>query len=153
MLVLECDNKPDMNRVAELADSVRQMGLGRVLVLVGPSAERKTLVLALVLEVRYYLIDLGAVVSKYIGETEKNLAQLMASADNPAGVLFFDEADSLFGPRTGVRGARDRYTDLLPALRSTRGLVVLGVNDPERLPRDLRERAQVVATRDYWPPR
>jgi SpoVK/Ycf46/Vps4 family AAA+-type ATPase len=57
-------------------------------------------------------IDLQAVVSKYIGETEKNLNRLFASAQVSGAVLLFDEADSLFGKRTDVKDAHDRYADL-----------------------------------------
>ena len=93
-------------------------------------------------------------VSKYIGETEKNLARLLAqAADNSASVLFFDEADSLFGQRTAINDTHESYADVLCALRSARGVVVLGVDRPERLPRELRDQARIVAVRDYWPPR
>ena len=142
-----------MTRVAELAESVRQVRFGRMLVLAGASTERGFLVRSLAEELRYSLQDLGAAVSKYIGETEKNLARLLAPAANSESILFFDEADSLFGQRTDVEDSHDRYADFLCALRSARGLVVLGVDRPERLPRELRDQARIVTVRDYWPPR
>ena len=58
-----------------------------------------------------YRVDLSAVVSKYIGETEKNLASVFARAENKNWVLFFDEADSLFGKRTDVTDSHDRYAN------------------------------------------
>ena len=58
-----------------------------------------------------YCIDLSMVVSKYIGETEKNLANLFAKAEGQDWILFFDEADALFGKRTGVKDAHDRYAN------------------------------------------
>lgn len=57
-------------------------------------------------------VDLAQVVSKYIGETEKNLAQLFARAEHANAILYFDEADALFGKRTGVKDAHDRYANI-----------------------------------------
>ncbi len=142
-----------MKRLAELADSVREVRSGRMLVLAGASAERGFLARSLAGELRYHLPDLRAVVSKYIGETEKNLMRLLAPIDNSASVLFFDEADSLFGHRTGVKDAHDRYADVLHALRSARGVVVLGVDRSELLPHELRDQTHLITVRDYWPPR
>ena len=142
-----------MKRLAELADSVREARSGRMLLLEGTSAERASLTRWLAGELRYNLPDLRAVVSKYIGETEKNLARLLAPVDHSASVLFFDEADSLFGRRTSVKDAHDRYADLLHALRSARGVVVLGVDRAELLPHQLRDQTRLITVRDYWPPR
>lgn len=80
-----------------------------------------------------YCIDLSMVVSKYIGETEKNLANLFAKAEGQDWILFFDEADALFGKRTGVKDAHDRYANqevayLLQRIEDYRGLVVLSTN-------------------------
>src|SRR5439155_1114948 len=80
-----------------------------------------------------YRVDLSAVVSKYIGETEKNLAAAFDEAERGSAVLFFDEADSLFGKRTEVRDAHDRYANLevnylLQRVESFTGLVVLATN-------------------------
>lgn len=58
-----------------------------------------------------YRIDLSSLVSKYIGETEKNLSTLFERAENKNWILFFDEADSLFGKRTSVRDAHDRFAN------------------------------------------
>ncbi len=82
-------------------------------------------------------VDLGAVVSKYIGETEKNLGALLSRAEHVDAVLLFDEADSLFGARTDVRQANDRYANmqtnyLLQRLETFRGLAVLTSNSRAR---------------------
>ena len=78
-------------------------------------------------------VDLSAVVSKYIGETEKNLRRLFAAAEESAAVLFFDEADALFGKRTDVKDSHDRYQKqevdyLLQRVEAYAGLVILATN-------------------------
>jgi SpoVK/Ycf46/Vps4 family AAA+-type ATPase len=80
-----------------------------------------------------FRIDLSTVVSKYIGETEKNLANLFDRASNKDWILFFDEADALFGKRTNVKDAHDRYANqevsyLLQRLEDFDGLVILASN-------------------------
>ncbi len=80
-----------------------------------------------------YKIDLSMVVSKYIGETEKNLENLFARAESRNWILFFDEADALFGKRTGVRDAHDKYANqevsyLLQRMEDFDGLIILASN-------------------------
>ena len=80
-----------------------------------------------------FRIDLSMVISKYIGETEKNLSKLFDKAANKEWILFFDEADALFGKRTGVRDAHDRYANqevsyLLQRVEAYAGLVILASN-------------------------
>jgi AAA+ superfamily predicted ATPase len=80
-----------------------------------------------------YKIDLSLVVSKFIGETEKNLARLFDKAENKDWILFFDEADALFGKRTSVRDAHDKYANqevsyLLQRIENYDGLVILATN-------------------------
>jgi SpoVK/Ycf46/Vps4 family AAA+-type ATPase len=80
-----------------------------------------------------FRIDLSRVVSKYIGETEKNLSRLFDKAENKDWILFFDEADALFGKRTGIRDAHDKYANqevayLLQRIESYNGLVILATN-------------------------
>jgi AAA+ superfamily predicted ATPase len=80
-----------------------------------------------------YKIDLSMVVSKYIGETEKNLETLFAKAEDKQWILFFDEADALFGKRTNVRDAHDKYANqevsyLLQRVEDFDGLVILASN-------------------------
>ncbi len=80
-----------------------------------------------------FRIDLSLVVSKYIGETEKNLSKLFNKASNKDWILFFDEADSIFGKRTNVRDAHDKYANqevsyLLQRIEAHAGLVILATN-------------------------
>jgi AAA+ superfamily predicted ATPase len=80
-----------------------------------------------------FRIDLSRVVSKYIGETERNLARLFAKAENKDWILFFDEADALFGKRTDIRDAHDKYANqevayLLQRIETYAGLVILASN-------------------------
>jgi SpoVK/Ycf46/Vps4 family AAA+-type ATPase len=80
-----------------------------------------------------YKIDLSSVVSKYIGETEKNLAKIFAEAESSNAILFFDEADALFGRRSEVRDAHDRYANieisyLLQRVEEYEGVVILATN-------------------------
>ncbi len=80
-----------------------------------------------------FRIDLSRVVSKYIGETEKNLARLFDKAEHKEWILFFDEADALFGKRTDIRDAHDKYANqevayLLQRIEGYAGLVILATN-------------------------
>lgn len=80
-----------------------------------------------------YRIDLSRVVSKYIGETEKNLSKIFDSAGNKNWILFFDEADALFGKRTTVKDSHDRYANqeinyLLQRIEEYDGLAILATN-------------------------
>jgi AAA+ superfamily predicted ATPase len=102
----------------------------------GPPGTGKTLTAALLGKYTgrpVFRIDLSRVVSKYIGETEKNLARLFDKAEHKDWVLFFDEADSLFGKRTEIRDAHDKYANqevayLLQRIESHNGLVILATN-------------------------
>lgn len=108
--------------------------------LVGPSGTGKSLVagwLATRLELPLYRVDLASVVSKYIGETERNLAQVLARAEEAEVVLLFDEADSMFGKRTEVREANDRFANaqtnyLLQRIETFDGIAVLTSNSRSR---------------------
>jgi SpoVK/Ycf46/Vps4 family AAA+-type ATPase len=113
-----------------------QRGLGISALFAGPSGTGKTMaaeVIAGELGLDLYLIDLSAVVSKYIGETEKNLRAVFDAAEKGGAVLLFDEADALFGKRTEVRDSHDRYANievsyLLQRIERYRGLAVLTTN-------------------------
>jgi hypothetical protein len=108
--------------------------------LVGASGTGKTLAagwLAAKLQMPLYRVDLASVTSKYIGETEKNLAQLLARAEQSEIILLFDEADSLFGKRTDVQQANDRYANaqtnyLLQRIESYDGIAILTSNSRSR---------------------
>ena len=111
-------------------------GLGISALFAGESGTGKTLaaeVLAADLGLDLHRIDLAAVVSKYIGETEKNLERLFSAAESSGAVLLFDEADALFGKRSEVKDSHDRYANielayLLQRMESYRGLSILTTN-------------------------
>jgi len=140
------------NGLAALARQLRSQRWGRITVLEGPSYQRAPVAQALAGELGSPL-NLGAVVSKYIGETEKNLSRILAPYNHSSGILFFDEADALFGKRTEVKDSHDRYASLSALLPSFRGVLLLGVDRKESLPLNLVLSSRVVSTRDYWPPR
>jgi hypothetical protein len=102
----------------------------------GPSGTGKTMaaeVLAAKLDIPMFRVNLSQVVNKYIGETEKNLERVFDAADASETLLFFDEADSLFGRRTEVRDAHDRYANLevsylLERMERFKGLAILATN-------------------------
>jgi hypothetical protein len=111
-------------------------GLGTSALFAGASGTGKTMaaeVLANELRLDLYRIDLSAVVSKYIGETEKNLRSIFDAAEEGGVILLFDEADALFGKRSEVKDSHDRYANieisyLLQRMESYRGLAVLTTN-------------------------
>ncbi|MEO5931760.1 MAG: ATP-binding protein [Candidatus Kapaibacterium sp.] len=111
-------------------------GLGINALFAGESGTGKTMaaeVIANDLRLNLYRIDLSAVVSKYIGETEKNLRRLFDAAEDGGAILFFDEADALFGKRSEVKDSHDRYANieinyLLQRIESYSGLAILATN-------------------------
>jgi hypothetical protein len=116
-------------------------GLGISALFAGPSGTGKTMageVLANELHLDLYRIDLSQVVSKYIGETEKNLRRVFDAADGGAAILLFDEADAIFGKRSEVKDSHDRYANievgyLLQRMETYRGLAILTTNRKEAL--------------------
>jgi hypothetical protein len=123
-------------------------GLGVSALFAGESGTGKTLaaeVLAAELGLDLYRIDLSAVVSKYIGETEKNLRQVFDSAEEAGAVLLFDEADALFGKRSDVKDSHDRYANievgyLLQRMEAYQGLAILTTNLKSSLDRAFQRR-------------
>ena len=115
-----------------------KLGHGRALVVLftGRSGTGKTMaasILARTLGLDLYKIDLAAVVSKYVGETEKNLDRIFDEGQTSNAVLFFDEADALFGKRSDIKDAHDRYANievayLLQRVEAYEGVVVLATN-------------------------
>jgi hypothetical protein len=116
-------------------------GLGISALFAGASGTGKTMaaeVLARELRLDLFRIDLSAVVSKYIGETEKNLARVFSTAEEGGAILLFDEADALFGKRSEVKDSHDRHANievsyLLQRMESYRGLAILTTNLREAL--------------------
>ncbi len=116
----------------------RKLALGKGLnvLFAGSSGTGKTMaaeIMAHELGLDLYKIDLSTVVSKYIGETEKNLSRIFAEAETSNAILFFDEADALFGKRSEVRDAHDRYANieisyLLQRMEEHQGIVILATN-------------------------
>lgn len=111
-------------------------GFGITALFSGESGTGKTMaaeVIANDLHLNLYRIDLSAVVSKYIGETEKNLRKLFDAAEQGGSILFFDEADALFGKRSEVKDSHDRYANieinyLLQRMEAFSGLAILATN-------------------------
>ncbi len=116
-------------------------GLGISALFAGPSGTGKTMageVLARELRLDLYKVDLSQVVSKYVGETEKNLRRVFDAAEDGAAILLFDEADALFGKRSEVKDSHDRYANievsyLLQRMEAYRGLAILTTNRREAL--------------------
>jgi AAA+ superfamily predicted ATPase len=152
-LVLPADKR---DRLRELCDQVAHRhrvfgdwGFGRKLahgrgvsaLFAGPSGTGKTMaadVIAHELQLDLYKIDLSGVVNKYIGETEKNLAKIFHEAEASNAILFFDEADALFGKRTKISDAHDRYANietsyLLQRVETYEGVVILATNLRENI--------------------
>jgi hypothetical protein len=143
--------EPQRRLLAQIAGQVRQRrrvydawgfggagirGLGISALFAGPSGTGKTMaaeVLARELRLDLYRIDLSQVVSKYIGETEKNLRRVFDAAEGGGAILLFDEADALFGKRSEVKDSHDRYANievsyLLQRMEAYRGLAILTTN-------------------------
>jgi hypothetical protein len=143
--------EPQMRALREIASQVRHRttvyeswgfgvrgtrGLGITALFAGSSGTGKTLAAEVVagdLSLDLYRIDLSQVVSKYIGETEKNLQRVFDAAEEGGAVLLFDEADALFGKRSDVRDSHDRYANieisyLLQRMEAYRGLAILTTN-------------------------
>jgi ATPase family associated with various cellular activities (AAA)/Winged helix domain, variant len=163
-LVLRDD---DLALLHEIAEQVRQRpivydrwgfrrrmdrGLGVTALFAGDSGTGKTMaagVIANELGLDLYHIDLSAVVSKYIGETEKNLRRLFDAAEAGGAILFFDEADALFGKRSEVKDSHDRYANievnyLLQRMEAYRGLAILATNVKTALDRAFMRRLRFV---------
>jgi len=112
------------------------MGKGLVALFSGPSGTGKTMaadIIAGELGLDLYKVDLASLVSKYIGETEKNLSRIFDEAGTSNAILFFDEADSMFGKRSEVRDSHDRYANLetsylLQRVEEYEGVVILATN-------------------------
>lgn len=124
------------NKLLEDEVMKRKIKPGYRVLFYGPSGTGKTLTATLLgnyFNRDVYRIDLSQVVSKYIGETEKNLEKVFSKAENKNWILFFDEADALFGKRTSVQSAHDRYANqevsyLLQRIEDYPGLLILASN-------------------------
>ena len=124
------------------------------IVLIGRSSNSKTTMaqwLGQKLAKDVYRIDLSMVVSKYIGETEKNLSKVFDTAAHKNWILFFDEADALFGKRTNVKDSHDRYANqevsyLLKRIEEYEGLIIVATNDSSKKDSIFRKFSAVIET-------
>jgi ATP-dependent 26S proteasome regulatory subunit len=127
-------------------------GLGISALFAGPSGTGKTMaaeVLANELMLDLFRIDLSQVISKYIGETEKNLSRVFDAAEQGGAILLFDEADAIFGKRSEVRDSHDRYANievsyLLQRMEAYRGIAILTTNMKEALDRAFLRRIRFI---------
>lgn len=145
--------KQILNDISTFArDRRRQSGGEAIILFAGTDSSGKTNaaeVVARGLNRDLYRVDLKRVISKYIGETEKNLDRLFNAAESAGAILFFDEADALFGKRSEVKDAHDRYAnieigDLLQRLESFNGLAILATNNEEDTLETVRRRIRFV---------
>lgn len=133
-----CDQARQREKVYGEWGFTRKLSLGKGInaLFFGPPGTGKTMaaeVIASELQLDLYKIDLSQIVSKYIGETEKNLHQIFKQAEASDAILFFDEADALFGKRSEVKDAHDRYANieiayLLQKMEEYDGIAILATN-------------------------
>jgi SpoVK/Ycf46/Vps4 family AAA+-type ATPase len=134
------------------------MGRGIAALFAGPSGTGKTMaaqVLARSLGMEIYRVDLAGVMSKYIGETEKNLRQVFDACERANVLLFFDEADALFGQRMQVKDAHDRFANieidyLLQRMEQFDGIAVLATNRKNEIDSAFLRRVRFIV--DFLPP-
>lgn len=124
-------------QITELSENLSEHFDKNKRILIVGSHSQKTLtaqVIDSVLDYHLYRVDLASIINKYIGETEKNLKKVLDYADSKNLILFFDEADALFGKRTDVSDAHDRFANLeiswlLQRIADFEGIVVLASNE------------------------
>ena len=129
-------------------------GKGLSALFAGPSGTGKTMAAEIIageLALDLYKIDLSTVVSKFIGETEKNLSKIFTEAETSNAILFFDEADALFGKRSEVKDSHDRYANieigyLLQRIEEYEGVVILATNFRKNLDEAFVRRLQFVSS-------
>jgi SpoVK/Ycf46/Vps4 family AAA+-type ATPase len=135
-------------------DAKYSRGLGITALFAGASGTGKTMsaeVLAGSLELDLYQIDLASTVSKFIGETEKNLKRIFDAAEDSGAILLFDEADALFGKRTEIKDSHDRYANLevsylLQRMEAYRGLAILTTNMKQAIDQAFLRRIRFIVT-------
>lgn len=133
-------------------DGKISLGKGLSILFVGPSGTGKTMAAEIVaneLALDLYKIDLSCIVSKYIGETEKNLNRIFSEAEQSNAVLFFDEADAVFGKRSEVKDSHDRYANietnyLLQKMEEYEGIVILASNFQKNIDEAFKRRLRFI---------
>lgn len=138
MLKSACDQVEYIHQVYDLWGFDRKIAYGKgvSMMFYGPPGTGKTMgaqVIANQLSMELYKVDLSSVMSKYIGETEKNLGKIFDEVKKSRSILFFDEADALFGKRTEVKDSHDKYANaetayLLQKIEEYQGVVILATN-------------------------
>lgn len=149
-----CDHAKHWHTVFGAWGFDRKLSLGKGLNVLfsGPPGTGKTMaaeVLASDLQLDLYKIDLSQVVSKYIGETERNLDRVFTAAENSNAILFFDEADALFGKRSEVKDSHDRYANieigyLLQKMEEYEGIAILATNVKQHIDEAFVRRMQAI---------
>jgi len=142
-LLYRFDSIPERRRATfrKIAARMRRRGRRVRVLIIGRNKKNRTAAVRFIasrLGLNLYRIDLPAVTSKWIGETEKNLRRLFATAEDSGAILFFDEAHALFGKRSEVKDSHDRYAKkdiawLLERLERFPGLVILSTDRRENL--------------------
>ncbi|GGH06658.1 ATP-binding protein [Mucilaginibacter phyllosphaerae] len=138
--------------VLKLQGTAKRLKPGYKALFYGPPGTGKTLTATLIGKVTQrdvYRIDLSLVVSRYVGETEKNLAKIFDMAENKRWILFFDEADALFGKRTDIKSSNDRFANqevayLLQRIEEHNGIVVLASNLKDHIDKAFLRRFQTI---------
>jgi uncharacterized protein len=141
-----------LQHLRDLIAQVRERKPRRLVLFSAPARTGRTIaaeVIATELGRDLYRLDLRQVVSKYIGETEKNIARVLDAAELVGGILMFDEAEALFGKRTAVHDSHDRYANieiehLLQRIECFPGLVVLATNATENIDPRVRQRLRCI---------
>jgi len=131
----------------------RRIKQGLKVIFFGKSGTGKTQTAAIIakkLDKKIYRIDLSQIVSKYIGETEKNLSKIFEAAEHKQWILFFDEGDALFGKRTSVNSSNDRYANqevayLLQRIEDYSGIIIISTNLKENIDTAFLRRFQIIA--------
>lgn len=152
--LLECCNQISLRHIVLEKWNMRKTNLysGITVLFYGPPGTGKTMaaqVIAAQLGMELYRTELSMVMSKYIGETEKNLKRIFEDARKSQGILFFDEADALFGKRTEVKDSHDKYSNmeaafLLQEMERYQGVVILATNFVENIDEAFKRRMKFI---------
>lgn len=152
--IMECCNQVSLRHIVLEKWNMEKNNLHRGITVLfyGPPGTGKTMaaqVIASRLGMELYRAELSAVVSKYIGETEKNLKQIFDDAKKSQAILFFDEADALFGKRTEVKDSHDKYSNmeaafLLQEMERYNGVVILATNFVENIDEAFKRRMKFI---------
>jgi hypothetical protein len=141
--------KPASNfKLSQLASELEQTPVSRVVILSGVRTERSHLANAIASQ-------LGRQIRNVAADTDglsaaEAFVKSISPADQKNWILFFDEADALFGKRTAVKDAHDRYANLETSFG---GLIMFGVDNKDDVPSELIQRSRTISVSDHWPPR